>query len=379
MLDRPFWRQRLDLAWQRAPIAWLAGVRRAGKTTLARALGDDQALYLNCDLPSVGDRLRDPELFYRHVKTPMVIFDEVHQLADPSRVLKIGADQFPHLRILATGSSTLAASRTFRDTLTGRKRAVHLVPVLWSELDTFGVSLDRRLLHGGLPPALLTPARDPSFYREWMDAFFARDIQRLFRFRDVAKFTAVLEFLLRQSGGLFETSGAARALTISRPTIENHLKAMAITNAITIVRPFHRGGVRELIKMPKVYGFDTGFVAFVRGWDTLRHDDLGGLWEHLVLEYAQAHAVDRLHYWRDKFDHEIDFVIPRGRSEVDAIECKWNAAHFDAASLRAFRALHPHGRNFVITPGADTPYDKRYGDLVVTIGSPAVLPLTTPA
>jgi len=33
---------------------WLAGVRRVGKTTLARMLGG--AEYLNCDLPFVGAR-----------------------------------------------------------------------------------------------------------------------------------------------------------------------------------------------------------------------------------------------------------------------------------------------------------------------------------
>jgi len=51
-----------------------------------------------------------------------LILDEIHQLSDPSRVLKIAADEFPKLRVLATGSSTLAASKKFRDTLTGRKR-----------------------------------------------------------------------------------------------------------------------------------------------------------------------------------------------------------------------------------------------------------------
>ena len=56
---------------------------------------------------------------------------------------------FPRLRILAIGSSTLAASKKFRDTLAGRKREVHLVPVLWSELGAFGATLLRRLYHGG--------------------------------------------------------------------------------------------------------------------------------------------------------------------------------------------------------------------------------------
>src|SRR5262245_52924709 len=108
---------------------------------------------------------------------------------------------FPRLKVLATGSSTLAASRTFRDTLAGRKREVHLVPVLWEDLGAFHVTLERRLYHGGLPPALLPEAKAPALYREWMDSFFARDIQRLFGLRDVNRFTALFEYLLRQSGG----------------------------------------------------------------------------------------------------------------------------------------------------------------------------------
>jgi len=73
-------------------------------------------LYVNCDLPAVEDMVRDPRLFFEGCSKPVVVFDEVHQLRDPARLLKIGADGFPNLRILATGSSTLAASRKFRDT-----------------------------------------------------------------------------------------------------------------------------------------------------------------------------------------------------------------------------------------------------------------------
>ncbi len=53
-----------------------------------------------------------------------------------------------HLKIMATGSSTLAASRKFSDTLTGRKRLVHLPPVLWDELAAFDNAslLKRRII-----------------------------------------------------------------------------------------------------------------------------------------------------------------------------------------------------------------------------------------
>ncbi len=369
MYPRPFWLQRIEQAWQEAPIVWLCGVRRCGKTTLAQALGEARILYVNCDLPTVEDMVHDPQVFYRSCDKPTVVFDEIHQLRDPARVLKIGADLFPKLKILATGSSTLAASRKFRDTLTGRKRTVHLVPVLHEELSGFGgVSLQKRLLHGGLPPALLADAKNPAFYREWMDSFFARDIQRLFGFRDVNRFNALFEYVMRQSGGQLEITRTASAVGISRPTVDSHLRALEITHAVTLVRPFFGSGQNELVKMPKIYAFDTGFVSFVRGWEPLRHDDLGHLWEHLVLEHLQAHFPDQpVRYWRDKVGREVDFVLTRGRDEVDAIECKWDPGAFDSTALKTFRDLYPSGQNYLVTPSGDPAYTRRFGALEVRV------------
>lgn len=371
MIDRPYWRSRLDQAWQEAPIVWLAGVRRSGKTTLARTLGSAGVVWLNCDIPAVEDIVRQPDTFFRSSGAQVVVFDEIHQLRDPARVLKVGADMFPELRLLATGSSTLAASKKFRDTLAGRKRLVHLTPVTWSELPAFGVGLAQRLLHGGLPQAMLATEKQPSFYREWLDSFFARDIQRLFGFRDINRFNAVFEFVLRQSGGQFATTKAATALGIARPTLESHLQALEVTHAVTVVRPYHGAHVTELVRQAKVYGFDTGFVSFVRGWDSLRPDDCGPLWEHVVLEHLQAMCpLTRPQYWRDRAGHEIDFVLPRGRGNVDTIECKWDPGHFRAKSLAAFRTLHPRGRNYLVTPGAVNPYEITAGPLTVQVCTP---------
>lgn len=371
MIARPFWRERLTSAWSEAPIVWLSGVRRSGKTTLARSIGAEEALYLDCDLPSVAEMVRDPEIFYRDCAKPLIVFDEIHQLPDPSRLLKIGADHFPRLRLLATGSSTLAASRKFRDTLTGRKRQVHLLPVLWDELPAFGAALPMRLHHGGLPGALLAPEKAPSYYREWMDSFFARDIERLFRVRGSEKFIALLEYLLRQSGGIFESVKASRDIGVSRPTVGAYLRAMEITHAATVLRPYSGGSRAELVRAPKVYGFDTGFVGFFRGWDALRAGDHGPLWEHMVLEWLQARMPDtRIHYWRDKSGRELDFVLPRGRDAVDAIECKWNPADFDPVPLRTFRVLHPRGANYLVSPLPGERYRRRFGELEVTVCDP---------
>ncbi|HUG09958.1 MAG TPA: AAA family ATPase, partial [Opitutaceae bacterium] len=271
MIDRPIWSTRVTDAWRHAPIVWLTGVRRAGKTVLAASV--PEATFINCDLPSSAERMSDPERFFASLSGSVLVLDEVHQLPDPSRVLKIASDAFPNLKVLATGSSTLAATKKFRDSLTGRKRSVELVPVLVEELPAFGVKeLFVRLLRGGLPPALLANRRDPEFYAEWLDSYFARDVQELFRLGKRDAFLKLLELVLRQSGSLMEVTSLAKHVGVSRPTVLAWLDVFRVTHTAHLLRPFAEGGRREILGQPKLYGFDTGFVCFARGWDQVRSE-----------------------------------------------------------------------------------------------------------
>jgi hypothetical protein len=71
----------------------------------------------------------------------------------------------------------------------------------------------------------------------------------------------------------------------------------------------------------------------------------------------------------------VDFVLAQRRSEIDVIECKWDASTFDHTALRVFRSYYPKGRNYLITPAAETAYTKSYGELKVTICTPTQLRL----
>ena len=169
-------------------------------------------------------------------------------------------------------------------------------------------------------------------------------------------------------------SSASRDLGLTRPTVESHLRALEITHAASVIRPFHGSGQNELTRQPKVYGFDTGMVSFARGWDPLRTEDLGVLWEHLVLEHLQAHYPQTpVLYWRDKAQRELDFVLAHRRNAVDVVECKWDPAAFDPTALRVFRGSYPNGRNYLVSPSGDPAYTKRFGTLDVRVCTPADL------
>ncbi|NOX37781.1 MAG: ATP-binding protein [Calditrichaeota bacterium] len=367
MIYRNFWIQQIFQAWNKRSLVWLSGVRRVGKTTLAKMI--DNAIYLNCDLPSVQRQLAEPELFYQSLpKQSIVIFDEIHRLPDPSLTLKIGTDEFPEIKILATGSSTLAANKKFRDSLSGRKIQIYLPPVIWPEcLDTFRITdFNHRLLAGGLPEPLLSTELDPTFYSEWIDSFYARDIQELFGVRNREGFLKLLRLVMHQSGQLFETTNLAKLSGLSRPTVLAHLEAMEVSHVLFCLPPYHGGSRREITRRPKCYAFDTGFVAFVNGWDSLRDSEKGLLWEHLVLDVLRIHHLkENLFYWRDKSQREIDFVIRIDRDTVDAIETKLHPDAVNIANFQAFRAVYPKGQNFVISPVIPRSYQRQFGDLLI--------------
>lgn len=371
MVKRDYWLQKIESSWEKRSLVWLSGVRRVGKTTLARLLSD--AVYFNCDLPSVREVLADPERFYKSLSSARIILDEVHQLPDPSTILKIGTDTYPHIKILATGSSTLTAAKKFRDSLTGRKYEVHLLPVLFDECPLFGIAdIRHRLQRGGLPQPLMAAESDPAFYTEWMDSFFARDIQELFRVDKRHGFLHLMELLFRQSGSLADISSLAKHSSLSRPTVMNYLDILELTHTITVMRPYFGNGKQELTHQPKIYSFDTGFVAHARGWNELRPDDCGMLWEQLVLEYLQAYIpAENIRFWRDKQKREIDFVIPRDRDTVDVIECKWNHEAFNAGALKVFRSLYPQGKNYVVSPSIPLPFSRVYNGCEVKFCTPS--------
>ena len=361
MINRPFWKDRIENSWKKASIVWLTGVRRVGKTTLAKTWTD--AEYLNCDLPRVRESLKDPELYFQQVDSPMIILDEIHQTENPSEILKIAADEFPNLKILATGSSTLAATRKFKDSLTGRKRVIHLSPVLASELKEFATrDLKHRLLLGGLPQMLLAEEKDPEFYSEWLDSYYARDVQELFKVGKRNEFLKLCELILRQSGQLTEITSLAKHSGLSRPTVMNYLQVFETTHFARILRPYHAGGRREIIAQPKVYAFDTGFVSHFRGWESLRPEDCGNLLEHLTCDELKAiYHARNIQFWRDKQQREIDFVITGADRVIHTFECKWSADGFSTRNLDAFRENYPNGDNFVITGGNENGLKQKAG------------------
>ncbi len=365
MKNRPFWKNTIEERFKEKSIVWLTGVRRAGKTFLCKSF--ENIDYFDCELPRIRRMMEDPEAFLESLRGRRIALDEIHRLPNPSELLKIAADHYPDIQIIATGSSTLSASAKFKDTLADRKREVWLTPMVLADGEYFGnTDYKHRFLYGGLPPFFMHHRYPERNFQDWIDAFWAKDIQELFRLERRYSFQKFFELIMAQSGGIFEASSFTSPCEASRPTISNYLKALEATFVAHIIRPFSSRKQNEIISAPKVYGFDTGFVCYYRGWHELRDDDMGYLWEHFVLNeiFACRQAKD-IGYWRDKQGHEIDFVIKEKGRPVLAIECKWRDRDFDPANIKVFLRHYDKAQVCVVCHDISRPYSRRYGDFRV--------------
>ena len=376
LVNRPFWQSLLEEAWKKKNIIWLMGIRRVGKTSLCRSLKDIE--YYDCELPRVRQLLEDPEAFLSSKKGKRIILDEIHRLDNPSEILKIAADHYPDVKIIATGSSTLGASAKFKDTLTGRKKEVWLTPLLLQELAAFGNNdMRHRFLFGGCPSFFQQKIVPEEDFKEWIDAYWAKDIQEMFRVGKRHSFQKFAELLLARSGGQFEASKYTVPCEVTRQTIAHYLDILEKTFVVHVIKPFSTHKPTEIVMAPKVYGFDTGFVCYAKGWREIRKEDLGLLWEHCVLNEIHGKMQTRsINYWRDKKGHEIDFVIPqRGEGKITAIECKLtvlkdglkkSALDNIAKNFFAFRRYYPNGENFVVASDIDASFQRKYDGLNLT-------------
>ena len=311
--------------------------------------------------------MQDPEAFFESRTSKRIVIDEIHRLPHPSELLKIAADHFPQIKVIATGSSSLGASSKFSDTLSGRKIDIRLLPLLIADMEDFEKNeIKHRFFRGGLPLFFLSPDYPEQEFQSWLDDFWAKDILELFRLERRFSFLKFAELLFARSGGIFEATSFSQPCEVSRPTISNYLSILEATHLVHVIRPFSTRKTTEIVSAPKVYAFDTGFICHFKGWESLRPQDMGFLWEHFVLnEILGVLQTIKINYWRDKRHHEVDFIIKQKEKNITAIECKWSADHFEINGIKAFRKNYTKGENFVVAHDVKNSYRKTIQDIRV--------------
>lgn len=322
-------------------IIILYGARQVGKTTLVRSLLEKYpGLYVNGELLPTKELFNgpDPERIKQALgQNKLVVIDEAQTIPQIGLILKTMIDTFPEIQIIATGSSSFELADRLSEPLTGRAWHFFLYPISWAELaaaqGTFASQARlERVLRFGLYPEVVV-ADEPEAIRQ------LNEITASYLYKDVLLFEGIkksgliiklLQLLAFQIGSEVSLSELARALGISRLTVEKYLDVLEKAFVISILHSFSRNPRSEILKGFKVYFYDLGVRnSLIQNFNPLSvRNDVGALWENwLIIEKIKADAYAERqanrYFWRTYDQQEIDYIEDYG-GQLHAYEFKWS-------------------------------------------------------
>jgi len=202
-------------------------------------------------------------------------------------------------------------------------------------------ALDRLIKRGGMPEPFL--AEDPMHADRWRAQYFTdlvrEDIVEFSRIHEIRAMRLLVEMLRQRVGSSLSIASLARDLQLSPNTVSKYVDILEALYVIFLIRPFHRNVARAILKEPKVYFFDTGYVS---GDDGVKWENACAtmLIKHVHYEQDVLGRSVSLHYLRTKEGAEVDFVVCENGEPARLIECK-HADYRPAPALIRFASLFP--------------------------------------
>lgn len=362
--------KNLESALRVLPVAVVTGARQTGKTTLVRSLGSSRAYFTLDDVGVLDQAERHPDSL---VRSRPVTVDEVQRTPPLLLAVKRAVDEKRRAGdFLLTGSANLLLMGRVADTLAGRAIYLELPPFCpseWRQTKNALLPIDRLfasdfdfrewptesgdwpswLLRGGYPSALEIASDSDRglWFSAYVQTYLERDLRQLSVVSSLPDFQRVMVLAAHRTGRLLNQADIARDAALTHPTTHRYLNLLETGCLVTRIRPFSTNPNVALVKTPKLLWTDCGLAASLAGIRTpeeaMTRPDSGFWLEQTLYQTLQTwRALDplhrRLHFWRDRPGHEVDFILEQN-GQLVALEIKSGSAvtRSDASGIRAFR------------------------------------------
>ncbi|GAB2474482.1 ATP-binding protein [Algoriphagus taiwanensis] len=312
------------------PAVGLLGPRQVGKTTLVKNLKlEKESLYLDLEKASDRAKLVDAELFLKAHSDKTVILDEIQLMPELFAELRSLIDeQREPGRFILLGSASPDLIRKSADSLAGRIGYLELTPFYLGEIGDD--ELEKLWIRGGFPLSFLAKSeRESQLWRQnFIKTYLERDLAQIGLSTDPRLVERFGMMLANAQGGIWNAESFAKALGITRPTVNRYLEFLEGSFMVRVLAPFHQNIKKRLVKSPKVFIRDTGMLHALTGvtsMDSLINQLLiGPSWEGFVIEQIIATLREEYEYYfyRTHQGAECDLLLVKNGVVKTAIEIK---------------------------------------------------------
>jgi uncharacterized protein len=345
----------------------LYGPRRVGKTTILQLFENklkpgSPTAYFSLDDPGAKSIFKDfslarldsifRSLGFDALSKNYLFLDEILYFEKIDLLLKLIVDNFPHVKVLASSSSSILLKKSLSESLAGRKHFMELLPLSLGELyglkgnDFFafpeqilrGPELTARMseiiVYGTYPEVITLPGHTEkrAKLKDLVESALFKDLFLLEGIRHPKVLTDLLTLLAHQTGALVNINEIATILGISRRMVDEYIGILEKFFVIFRLLPFSRNPRSELGSKFKVYFWDTGIRnSIISHFEPIENrDDRGVLLENIIISgiarrNLYAGRPYQQHFWRNYAGYEIDCILEGiEKKELIAIEIKYS-------------------------------------------------------
>jgi predicted AAA+ superfamily ATPase len=334
-------------------VVVISGARQTGKTTLLRQLSDKNTVYRSLDNTALFAAAKEDPMSFVKNSSGTLMIDEVQKVPALIPEIKQAVDNDNRSgQYLLTGSANLGSLPGVSESLAGRVKNIRLRPLTVGEIMSgkpqfldrvfagdFPAKIrgyDRDTIfniafRGGYPEAVrLTPKDRVDWHRDYIETMIIRDLKDIANIRRQNALKELVGILASWSGKLMELSAICAGLGISKSTAVSYINALEALYLFEKVPPWIKTDYDRVGRSPKSYMSDTGLMSSILGWKQDRvffdSDRSGKLMETFVFQEIAA-QVDfngqcSLFHYRDRKNHEIDFLVERDDGVIAGIEVK---------------------------------------------------------
>ncbi len=319
------------------------GPRRVGKTTLCKQLlqQTEKSRYINCELLENKQALEttNSALLRQFLGAyRLIVFDEAQSINNIGLILKIIADTFPEIQIIATGSSSFELGSSVSEPLTGRSREYRLYPLSMSEMLQYFDKIElqgmfEKFLRFGLYPEVV----------QYSDQEAIEEINNIasnYLYKDILQFEQIkrsdlllnlLKALALQLGNEVSYQELSRLVGSNVLTVQRYIELLEKTFVIFRLKSFSRNLRKEIAKGQKIFFYDIGIRnSLIQNFNAMSlRTDSGAIWENFcIVERMKANQNRRKfvnnYFWRTYDQKEIDLIEESGGT-LKAFEFKYGA------------------------------------------------------
>ncbi|MBN2396265.1 MAG: ATP-binding protein [Candidatus Atribacteria bacterium] len=328
MIKREAEKRLISLSKQFKAVA-LVGPRQSGKTTLARHVFRNLS-YVNLENPdSRRFAIDDPRGFLAQYSNGAII-DEAQRVPEIFSYIQQVLDEVNTPgRFIITGSNNFLLQENISQSLAGRIAYLYLLPFSISEISDISEMDLYHLMIKGFYPAIYDQPVDPyTWQTNYIRTYIGRDVRQIKNISDLNVFDRFVKLCAGRTGQLLNMNSLAIETGVDNKTIASWIGILESSFIIFRLQPHYKNFNKRIVKMPKIYFYDTGLVCNLLGIHTIEqlklHPLAGSMFENFIISDFLKRSYNlginqNFYFWRDNTGHEVDLIIekPEGLIPVE--------------------------------------------------------------